>query len=60
MKENAHVLDFILTDEEVNQLDSLTEPQTLETFKELYQKCVNRDTSKDGTLHGVKMDITID
>jgi hypothetical protein len=26
----------------------------------LYRKCVNRDTSKDGTMEGVKMDITID
>jgi hypothetical protein len=41
-------------------LDGLTTPEVIETFLGLYRKCVNRDTSKDGTLDGVKMDITSD
>jgi hypothetical protein len=41
-------------------LDALTTPEALTTFEELYRKCVNRDTTKDGTMEGVKMDITID
>jgi len=38
----------------------LTTPAALETFRDLYRKCVNRDTTKAGTMEGVKMDITID
>jgi len=60
MKENAEVFDFELTAKEMQELDNLTTPEALETFKALYQKCVNRDTAKDGTMEGVKMDITID
>eukprot|EP00956_Cyclotella_meneghiniana_P004209 scaffold5177_cov73-Cyclotella_meneghiniana.AAC.4 len=60
MKENAKVFDFVLTDNEMAQLDSLTTSDALSTFEGLYRKCVNRDTSKDGTMDGVKMDITID
>ena len=60
MKENSYVFDFQLSEEDMNRLDSLTTPEAIETFKNLYQKCVNRDTSKDGTLDGVKLDITLD
>lgn len=60
MKENAEVFDFALTENEMAQLDSLTTSDALSTFQGLYRKCVNRDTSKDGTMDGVKMDITID
>jgi len=60
MIENAQVFDFELTSEEVAKLDALTTPEAIDTFKGLYRKCVNRDTSKDGTLDGVKMDITYD
>eukprot|EP00980_Cylindrotheca_fusiformis_P003964 scaffold871_cov130-Cylindrotheca_fusiformis.AAC.41 len=60
MAENSQVLDFELTQEEVSELDNLTTPEAIETFVQLYRKCVNRDTSKDGTLDGVKMDITKD
>ncbi len=60
MVENANVFDFELSDEEMEELDGLTTPEAIETFFELYKKCVNRDTSKDGTLDGVKMDITKD
>jgi diketogulonate reductase-like aldo/keto reductase len=60
MKENAQVFDFELTSEEMAELDALTTPEALTTFEELYRKCVNRDTTKDGTMEGVKMDITID
>ena len=60
MKENAEVFDFVLTENEMARLDSLTTSDALSTFQGLYRKCVNRDTSKDGTMDGVKMDITID
>lgn len=60
MVENARVFDFELSEEEMEELNALTTPEACETFRGLYQKCVNRDTSKDGTMDGVKMDITID
>ena len=60
MVENANVFDFELTAGEMSELDSLTTPDAIETFFGLYKKCVNRDTSKDGTMDGVKMDITKD
>eukprot|EP00565_Helicotheca_tamesis_P006813 CAMPEP_0185726378 /NCGR_PEP_ID=MMETSP1171-20130828/2373_1 /TAXON_ID=374046 /ORGANISM="Helicotheca tamensis, Strain CCMP826" /LENGTH=330 /DNA_ID=CAMNT_0028394715 /DNA_START=195 /DNA_END=1187 /DNA_ORIENTATION=- len=60
MIENAKVFDFTLSDEEMEELDALTTPEAIETFQGLYRKCVNRDTSKDGTMDGVKMDITAD
>lgn len=60
MVENALVFDFELTEDEMKILDSLTTPDTIDTFVELYRKCVNRDTSKDGTMDGVKMNITGD
>jgi len=60
MRENAMVFDFELSDEEMATLDALTTSDTFATFEGLYRKCVNRDTSKDGTLDGVKMDITLD
>lgn len=60
MVENAQVFDFELSNEEMSVLDSLTTPEAVQTFVGLYRKCVNRDTSKDGTMDGVKMDITED
>ncbi|KAL3925278.1 MAG: hypothetical protein SGILL_000519 [Bacillariaceae sp.] len=60
MVENSKVFDFELTEEEMNELDTLTTPDAIKTFVGLYRKCVNRDTSKDGTMEGVKMDITED
>jgi diketogulonate reductase-like aldo/keto reductase len=60
MKENARVFDFELTEDEMTELDGLTTSEALSAFEALYRKCVNRDTSKDGTMDGVKMDITID
>jgi diketogulonate reductase-like aldo/keto reductase len=60
MRENAAVLDFALANDDLNRLDQLTTTDALETFQNLYRKCVNRDTSRDGTLDGVKMDITVD
>ena len=60
MVENAQVFDFELSEEEMAELDALTTPEAYTTFRDLYRKCVNRDTSKDGTLDGVKMEITMD
>lgn len=60
MVENAQVFDFELSKEEMDDLDALTTPDALSTFGKLYRKCVNRDTTKDGTMEGVKMDVTID
>jgi hypothetical protein len=58
--ENAQVFDFELSEEEMATLDALTTFDAFETFFGLYKKCVNRDTSKDGSMEGVKTDITID
>jgi diketogulonate reductase-like aldo/keto reductase len=60
MVENALVFDFELSDEEMKTLDALTKADSIEAFVELYRKCVNRDTSKNGSLDGVKMEITGD
>ncbi|KAL7439262.1 hypothetical protein ACHAXH_008427 [Discostella pseudostelligera] len=60
MAENAEVFDFELSVEEMAELDRLTTPEALSAFEALYKKCVNRDTSKDGTMEGVKMNITVD
>ncbi|KAL7532606.1 hypothetical protein ACHAXR_004729, partial [Thalassiosira sp. AJA248-18] len=58
MVENALVFDFELSKDEMEELDGLTESDAFSTFEALYRKCVNRGTSKDGTMDGVKMDIT--
>jgi len=58
MIENADVFNFSLTVDEMDELDSLTNDIALDTFVDLYRKCVNRDTTMDGTMDGVKMDIT--
>lgn len=60
MEENANVFDFTLSQDDMEALDALTSPDNIQTFRDLYRKCVNRDTTKDGTLDGVKMDITED
>lgn len=60
MAENAQVFDFELSDDEMKELDSLTTSEALSAFEALYKKCVNRDTSKDGTMDGVKINITVD
>jgi len=60
MEENGCVFDFELSTDDMDLLDGMTTPDALDTFQTLYRKCVNRDTSKDGTLEGVKMNITID
>lgn len=60
MIENANVFDFSLSPTDLQALDQLTTPDALDTFQQLYRKCVNRDTSCDGTLEGVKLDITVD
>ena len=60
MVENGAVFDFALSDQDMQELDALTTPDAKEAFFELYKKCVNRDTSKDGTMDGVKTEITID
>lgn len=60
MQENAQVFDFEISDADMATLDGLTSPETLQTFEGLYRKCVNRDTTKDGSMEGVKMEITLD
>jgi len=56
MLENLAILDFVLTDEEIKQLDSLTTQQNLDAFKVLYEKCVIRDTP----IKEFKTNVTID
>jgi diketogulonate reductase-like aldo/keto reductase len=60
MVENAQVFDFELSYGEMEELDALTTKDAFTTFEGLYRKCVNRDTSKDGSMDGVKMEITTD
>jgi len=60
MVENAQVFDFELDADDLTILDSLTTPLAIETFQGLYRKCVNRDTTTDGSTEGVKMEITND
>ncbi|GKY98365.1 hypothetical protein MPSEU_000794100 [Mayamaea pseudoterrestris] len=60
MVENGSVFDFQLSEDDVQALDELTTPEAKTAFLDLYRKCVNRDTSKDGTMEGVKMEITVD
>ena len=60
MEENARVFDFEIQADDMQRLDALTTPDTLTAFEELYRKCVNRDTSKAGSMDGVKMSITKD
>ena len=60
MVENANVFDFELDAEDMARLDALTTPDAISTFRELYIKCVVRDTPAAGTTDGVKMDATMD
>lgn len=62
MIENANVFsdDFTLCIDDMEILDNMTTARAIDDFVTLYRKCVNRDTSNDGTLVGVKMNITVD
>ena len=42
----------------MSSLDGLTEPASIEAFEALYRKCVVRDTPLEGTMEGVKAEIT--
>lgn len=62
MVENAQVFDFAIDDADMAKLDALTTAETLQTFKELYIKCVTRDTPLAGTDEAkriTKTDITV-
>ena len=43
----------------IDHPEAKSNPGAYEAFEALYRNCVNRETSKDGTLDGVKMKITI-
>ncbi len=60
MIESAQVFDFISTDEDMKASDSLITREDTQNFVTLYRKwkCVNKYTSKDETMDGVKMNIT--
>lgn len=61
MVENAQVFDFALSNAEMATLDALTTEGAIVAFRDLYRKCVNRDTPLGaGALDGVKMQITED
>ena len=47
-----------LAQDELASLDGLTEPASIEAFQALYRKCVVRDTPLEGTMEGVKAEIT--
>lgn len=59
MEENAKIFDFALDAEDLEKLENLTSEQNLEVFKSTYQKCVVRDTPLQGTMEGVKTDLTV-
>ena len=44
MQENLSVFDFELDSEDMATLDSMTTPEAIAKFVELYRKCVVRDT----------------
>ena len=60
MLENKNIFHFEITEDEIQELDSLTSGEALDAYKNLYQKCVLRDTPLEGSLEGVKLHITID
>ncbi|CAE8628167.1 unnamed protein product [Polarella glacialis] len=60
MDENARVFDFALDSEDMNRLEGLTTEKNLETFKSTYLKCVLRDTPLEGSMEGVKTEITLE
>merc|ERR1712232_257812 len=47
-KENRDVFSFELSAEQMDKLSSLTNDAALETFKNLYIKCIWRDTPQAG------------
>lgn len=58
--ENARVFDFELDCDDVARLDALTTPEAIATFKELYERCVVRDTPLPLDHPGIKRHITAD
>jgi len=61
MLENKDVLSFELDADDIAALDALTTPEAIAKFRELYTKCVVRDTpDADRAAELAKKDITID
>ena len=60
MAENKRVLDWALDEEDMVALDALTTPAALAKFRELYEKCVLRDTPDAGRAELVRSDLTVD
>jgi hypothetical protein len=59
MAENFNSFDFELTAEEMQTLDGLTTPESYEAYRQLYVKCVVRDTPLEATNEGVKNEVTV-
>lgn len=49
MKENADIFSFQLTAAQMESLSGLTTPAALDAFKQLYTKCIWRDTPEAGS-----------
>jgi len=59
MEENLAVFDFALDEDDMGKLDALTAPAALEKFKELYDKCVLRDTPDAGKTELLRGTVTV-
>lgn len=60
MLENMDVFGFELDEEDMQVLDNKTTPEAISKFKELYTKCVVRDTPDAARLELAKSVITED
>lgn len=60
MLENMDVFGFSLDEADMRMLDDKTAPEAIIKFKELYTKCVVRDTPDAARLELAKSDVTLD
>jgi len=59
MQQNLDINGFTISPTDMAILDNLTTPEALEEYRQLYIKCVVRDTPWNGTTTGVKPKVTV-